>query len=103
MVSECDPRALVVTSLLPVSGTPFEDSTTDDGDVVDFYRAARRILPGTPIVLGCVRSRTSPYLEGALMQEGIDGIGVPLPSTLRSNQESVVRRACCSLIGSGTL
>lgn len=103
MVSESDPRALVITSLLPVPGTPFEAVRAEDSDLVDFYRQSRRALPKIPIVLGCMRPRNSAWLDDTLLKEGIDGIAVPLPATLRRNRENAVKRICCSLIGSGSL
>ena len=103
MVSESDPRALVITSLLPVPGTPFEAVRAEDSDIVDFYRQSRRALPKIPIVLGCMRPRNSAWLDDTLLKEGIDGIAVPLPATLRRNRENAVKRICCSLIGSGSL
>jgi uncharacterized radical SAM superfamily protein len=103
MVSESDPKALVITSLLPVRGTPFEANRTADEDVVGFFLEARRALPNTRIVLGCMRPRNVSSLDEALLREGIDGIAVPLPSTLRNGSSNPIKRVCCSLIGSGNL
>lgn len=103
IVSESDPSALVITSLLPVPGTPFEAVRAKDSDIVDFYRQSRSALPNVPIVLGCMRPRNTASLDETLLEEGIDGIAVPLPSTLKRNGENVVRRVCCSLIGSESL
>ena len=66
--------------------------------VVDFYRQSRKKLGNVPIVLGCMRPR-DPGTETALLNEGLDGIAVPLPQTLKNGGD--ILRTCCSLIRSG--
>lgn len=97
IASEANPSALVITALLPVKGLAFESVRTDPNLTVDFYRQARKKLPNVPIVLGCLRPR-DPGTEDTLLKEGLDGIAVPHPRTLKNGGE--VERTCCSLIGS---
>ncbi|MFQ6127872.1 MAG: hypothetical protein ACE5QW_03095 [Thermoplasmata archaeon] len=103
MVSENEPRALVITALLPVPGTPFETVRVEGSHIVEFFRECRKDLPNAPIVLGCMRPRNENWLDEVLLREGIDGIAVPLPATLRDSGGKDIKRACCSLIGSETL
>lgn len=103
IVSRYDPKALVLTALLPVPGTPFEPVRVEGSLVVEFFRESRRALPNIPIVLGCMRPRDDRQLDQALLAEGIDGIAVPLPTTIRTSGVKEIKSTCCSLIGSKTL
>lgn len=103
IVRDNDPKALVITALLPVPGTPFETARVEGNQIVRFFRESRKALPNLPVVLGCMRPRNDRWLDDALLMEGIDGIAVPLPGTLRNAGGVEVKRACCSLIGSETL
>ncbi|MBN1678113.1 MAG: radical SAM protein [Candidatus Thermoplasmatota archaeon] len=97
------PEVLVLISLIPTKGTEYEGvPTPSDESMLSVIRSARKELPGTKVVLGCMRSKLRRHSEVALVRAGLDGIVLPAPSTVHALQSEGFtpkkRSVCCSMI-----
>ncbi len=100
-VAARNPGLLVLISLMPTKGTAYEGVPAPSGeDVLGIVSEARRILPGTRLLIGCMRDRTDRGWEVAAVEAGADGIVMPSAATVRALRESgyeiVERRTCCA-------
>jgi len=56
LVARYKPRAVVIITLIPLDGTPMWNmSPPTPEDVINVLTYARRLLPSTPLALGCAR------------------------------------------------
>jgi len=97
-----EPPRLILISLIPTKGTPYEHVRAPSlGDMVAVVERARKVLPKTKLLLGCMRSKKDRSSEVALVRAGLDGIVLPSTSTverLRADGFRIRKRAeCCSL------
>jgi lipoyl synthase len=102
MLSKMSPKEMVLISLIPTSGTPYADSTAPGKEMmVSVVRKARQSLPGTKLMLGCMRSKKNRSWEYDLVAAGLDGIVLPSPSTVeRLRADGCIvktRSVCCSI------
>lgn len=94
------PDAVVLLVLMPTRGTPYEGipPPTDD-QVLGVVRMARATLPGSRVLLGCMRPRNRQAVEVGAARAGVDGIAMPSKgaiSTLRADGWKVTeKRTCC--------
>ncbi len=96
------PDVLILISLIPTKGTEYESaSPPTDEAMLSVVHRAREELPGTKILLGCMRSKLNRSSEAALVRAGLDGMVLPAPSTvqqLESEGYTIRKRAvCCSI------
>lgn len=96
------PEVLILISLIPTKGTQYESAPPPTGEVMlSVVDRAREELPGTKILLGCMRSKLNRRSEAALVRAGLDGMVLPAPSTvqqLESEGYTIRKRAvCCSM------
>lgn len=102
-LKKLDPDALVLISLIPTKGTAFQNARPPGKEsIMSVVTKAREELPGTRLLLGCMRSKTDRTYEPDIVMSGLDGIVLPSSRTveiLREKGYSVRKRAvCCSLI-----
>jgi len=97
------PKTLVLISLIPTRGTAYESSTPPRGeDVLSVVRKARSALPGTRVLLGCMRSRHDRSWEMDAVLSGIDGIVLPSENTVRKAETlgyTVRKKSMCCALG----
>lgn len=98
-----EPSTLILISLIPTKGSAFENVPAPGSELVrKVVVKARAELPGTKLVLGCMRSKIDRTSESDLIAAGLDGIVLPGQKTverLRADGYSIKKRAtCCSLI-----
>lgn len=100
---ENPPKVLVLISLIPTKGTVYEKVPPPSREIlVDVISKARRGLPDTKLVLGCMRSKLDRSAEYDFVEAGLDGIVLPTSRTverLREEGVAVKKRAvCCSFL-----
>lgn len=96
------PKVLVLISLMPTSGTAYEDVLAPDKEMMlSVVRRARDDLPDTKLLLGCMRSKRNRSWEYDLVAAGLDGIVLPSASTVerlkREGYSTKKRAVCCSI------
>lgn len=101
-LSELSPKVLVLISLIPTKGTAYESvNPPSEEKMLSVVKKAREELPGTKMLLGCMRSKLNRGSEYALVRAGLDGIVMPAPSTVaRLESDGFVtkrRSVCCSI------
>jgi hypothetical protein len=83
-LAELEPDALVLISLIPTKGTLYEKvEPPSREDVLTVVKAARRVLPRTRILLGCMRSKLSRAVEYDAVAVGVDGVVLPSSETVK--------------------
>ena len=97
------PKTLVLMSLIPTRGTAYQDIAPPAAeDILSVVRNARESLPGTRLMLGCMRSKLDRSHECSLVDAGLDGIVLPASSTVErliaEGYKIRKRSVCCSLI-----
>ncbi len=102
-LKKLEPRTLILISLIPTKGSEYEKVLAPSGNLIrSVIEKAREELPGTKLVLGCMRSKMDRSFEYDLVRAGLDGIVLPATRTvdmLRADGYTIKRRAtCCSLI-----
>ncbi len=97
------PKVLVLISLIPTKGTEYEAvPPPSDESMMSVIKSARKELPGTKVMLGCMRSKLDRRSEADLVTAGLDGIVLPAPSTVHQLQSEGFtlkkRSVCCSMM-----
>lgn len=100
-LARSEPEALVLISLIPTKGTAYQDiAPPSREDVLMVIKAARRMLPNTRLLLGCMRSKLDRSVEYDAVVAGVDGIVLPSSETvkrLKADGFAVRDRAeCCA-------
>jgi uncharacterized radical SAM superfamily protein len=95
------PELLVLISFTPTRGTVYEQAPAPSREaVLGVISDARRLLPGTKLLLGCMRDRSDRTWEKSAVDAGLDGIVMPTASTMQALRSSgyrvVERRTCCA-------
>lgn len=94
------PQRLVLNLLIPTKGTAYEGTKVDRERALAIFSVARRALPGTSIILGCMRPKGDPELERKLIGTGIDGIVNPsraIVQELKTKCPLKTVELCCSI------
>lgn len=96
------PKELVLISLIPTAGTTYERVSAPCKEMMlSTIQRARDELPGTKLLLGCMRSKKDRSWECDLVVSGLDGIVLPSVGTverLKREGYSIKKRSvCCSL------
>lgn len=78
-IMDYDVSTVVITGLMPVSGTAYADIKPDPLDFARVITAAVEMFPGTPITLGCARSsgRDRELIDILAIESGVENIAVP--------------------------
>jgi len=102
--AKIDPNAIVFISLIPTGNTDYSDSPAPTAeDVASVVEYGRKLFPGTPLLLGCMRSKRDRGPEIAAIQAGADGIVLPSQDTkewVKEQGYSVDEHdTCCALLG----
>ena len=101
-VKELGPEALILISLMPTKGTAYEGVTPPDrAALLQVARKAREMMPGTKLLLGCMRSKLDRSSEVDMVEAGVDGLVLPASATvdrLRNSGYSIKKRStCCAM------
>ncbi|UCE80498.1 MAG: radical SAM protein [Methanobacteriota archaeon] len=96
------PDAVVIIAFVPTKGTAYEHmNPPSNKDVLDIIDAARRTLPRSRLLLGCMRQRVEREWEEAAVKAGLDGIAVPSRRTMHALSMSgwrlIEKRMCCAI------
>jgi len=109
MICDIKPATVIITGLMPVSGTPMAHIKPKPSDFEKVITRAIEIFPGTPVVLGCAHSSgmDREKIEMIAMKCGVSGIAAPTVSTSRFARENGFEinyyGMCCGLVpGEGT-
>ena len=102
MLARLSPKTLVFISFIPTRGTAYESCPAPRGeDVVSVIRGARSALPGTRLLLGCMRSKRDRSWEVDALRAGLDGMVLPSDETVRAASALgyAIRKkgTCCAL------
>ena len=100
-LASLEPDALVLISLIPTKGTVYQGlHPPSKEDVLMVVKTARRLLPRTRILLGCMRSKLNRVVEYEAVIAGVDGIVLPSSETVeRLKAEGIrirERAECCA-------
>lgn len=105
MVARHRPSAVIVIGLTPLRGTPMElCSPASPRDVVFVITEARRLMPQTPVALGCARpkGRLRREMDVLAVQAGVNAIAYPDPKAVEVAQglslDYDYSGLCCSQI-----
>jgi len=105
MVSELNPSALVIIAFMPIRGTEMENVKPPGPiDIAKVIAAAKLMLPDTPLVLGCMRSKDKHRSETEILaiEAGVDAIAFPTEDAVEFAQshgcETSFSSFCCSQI-----
>ncbi len=104
MVARHSAKLLVLVILMPLSGTPMAHTTPPPLEQIgEFFRAARRRLPGTPVMLGCARPMgpVKAEIDRLAIDAGLNGIAYPAEGMVEyarlANLEPEFVNACCGV------
>jgi uncharacterized radical SAM superfamily protein len=100
-LSEFEPQTLVLISLIPTRGTAYQNvEPPSKDDMLMVVKAARRLMPRTRILLGCMRSRSNRATEYEAVMAGVDGIVLPSLETVKRLEEDGfsirIKDECCA-------
>jgi len=105
MISKYSPSAVIIIALMPIRGTPMQDSAPPTPeDIGRVLVAARFMMPKTPLVLGCMRPKGKHRAETDTMavEAGVNAIAFPAEQAIRLAEswelEGVFSSLCCSQI-----
>lgn len=105
MIRRYEPSALVVIAFMPIRGTEMENvKPTPPADIARVVSAVRRMFPGTPLALGCMRPKGRHRAETDVLalQAGVDAVAFPTEEAVRYAESKGMEIAfspyCCSQI-----
>ena len=98
-IGEDPPGSLVAIAFIPLEGTPLGAmAPTPDSRIIEPLKFARAIMPGTKLVLGCMRPRGKLEMERFLVENILDGIAMPAVRTARNGKTSFETvEGCCAV------
>jgi len=99
------PDAVVLVVVMPFYAPEKKPFVTPDStEVGRFFQAARKALPGTPLLLGCARppGESRMQIDSYAVMAGLDGIAHPADGAVelaaRLGRRVRVTPACCSIV-----
>jgi biotin synthase-related radical SAM superfamily protein len=83
IISSIKPTTIEIIALMPLRGTPMENSRPDPVDVAKTIAIAQLVFPETPITLGCAHSKGNDRakIEELALRAGATSIALPAPRT----------------------
>lgn len=103
IVSSIRPTTIEIIALMPLKGTPMENSRPEPMDVAKVIAIAQLWFPETPITLGCAHSKGADRakIEELALKAGASGIALPAPRTEKVAQKMGYKikkiETCCAL------
>ncbi len=102
MVSGFPTEQLVIVSLMPIRGTPFEGIKPPDAEAVaDIIAEARFLMPRVRMSLGCARTRGDEAIELMTLEAGINRMALPSDAAIERASalglDIRYQRTCCSV------
>ena len=102
IIKNYKPKALVIVSLMPLSGTPMENvSPPDPRDIARIITTARIKMEDVPISLGCARERANSEIDVLAVECGVNRIAIPSEEAINKAQEYGLdikwKKTCCSI------
>lgn len=104
MIRSINPSSVIITGLIPLSGTPMKNTSTDPSDFEKVIRKAVAMFPDIPVVLGCAHSKGKDRaeIEKIALSCGITGIAAPTLHTIKLAKKIGLQinyyGSCCGLI-----
>jgi len=105
VISRFQPESLVIIAFMPLRGTEMERvEPSTPIDIARVVAIARRMLPDTPLALGCMRPRGRHRVETDVlsMKAGVDAVAFPSREAIVFAQQNGYRttfsHVCCSQI-----
>lgn len=103
IISSIRPTTIEIIALMPLKGTPMENSRPDPVDVAKVIAIAQLGFPKTPITLGCAHSKGTDRatIEELALRAGVSSIALPTPKTealaLKMGYETRKIETCCAV------
>lgn len=85
MIKNIAPSTIIITGLMPVSGTPMEKIKPKPYDFAKVIYKAIKLFNNIPVVLGCAHSKGKDreVIESIALECGVNGIAAPALSTIK--------------------
>lgn len=104
IISTHNPRAVVITALMPLAGTPMENvKPPTPEEIAKVLVTARFMMPRVPIVLGCARPSGEHRVKTDILalKVGVNAIAFPTEEAIRFAESMglsfLFSPTCCSL------
>lgn len=102
MISRFQVQQVVIVSLMPIPGTPMENTVPPSPEAVaDIIAEVRFAMPRTPVSLGCARKRGNRRLELLAIDAGVNRLALPSEEAVaRAEAHGLAircRNTCCSV------
>ena len=104
MIARHTPKVLVLVVLMPLTGTPMVNVTPPSLDEIGaFFQKARKVLPLTPVMLGCARpmGNLKVEIDRLAVNAGLNGIAYPANGIVEYARQNGLRpqfiNACCGV------
>ena len=102
IVADFKPECIVIVSLMPLSGTPFEGIRAPaKDDIIEVIVETRFKNPQSILSLGCARRRGDTELEILSIDAGINRMALPSEEAIRKAKEYGLdiryQKTCCSV------
>jgi uncharacterized radical SAM superfamily protein len=104
LISSINPTTIIITGLMPVSGTPMAHIKPRPSDFEKVIKKAKEMFPETPVVLGCAHSsgKDRDEIEKIALTCGVSGIAAPTMQTIAFAKENGYEinyyGMCCGLV-----
>lgn len=104
MIVRHPPKILVLVVLMPLTGTPMVGVTPPPLEEIGaFFEMARKVLPSTPVMLGCARpmGNLKVEIDRLAVNAGLNGIAYPANGIVEYARQSGLQpkfiNACCGV------
>jgi len=102
IIKRYDPEVVVIVSLMPLSGTPMEDTLPPSPqDVAKIIATARIKMPDAQISLGCARERSDFNIDVLAVDCGVNRMAIPSDEAIKRAKEYGLnikwKKSCCSV------
>ncbi|MBI5001307.1 MAG: hypothetical protein HZB92_07275 [Euryarchaeota archaeon] len=103
IIERYDPEAVVVVSLMPLSGTPMCDvAPPAPEEIAGIIATARLSMPEVPISLGCARDRRDSKIDVLAVDCGVNRMAIPSEEAIKRAHHYGLniewQGTCCSVL-----